>query len=70
MQHSLGVTMIVSYLTTLGISPETELVLTETMGTQDLFLVFIPKQRADLTIGVNSVNQLPCFNVPEPHGLV
>ena len=50
--------------------PKTQLVLAETMRTQDLSLVTVPDERADLAVGVDGVDEFACLDVPESHGLV
>ena len=62
--------MQVGHLAAARVLPETQLVLAETMRTQNLLVVLVPDQRTDLAVGVHSVNQLPGLDVPETHRLV
>jgi hypothetical protein len=70
MQDTLGVASHVSYFGTARVLPQTELVLTESMRTQDLLILLIPNEGTDLTLSVHCVDELSSLDVPEPHCLV
>ena len=70
MQYALGVAVQICHFGAVGVFPKAELVLAEAMRTKDLSVIFVPNERANLTVGVDGINKFAGLDVPETHSLV
>ena len=60
----------VGYFWAIGVLPKTELVLAESMGAEDFFVLFVPDEGADLAFSIDCVDEFAGLDVPESHGLI
>ncbi len=65
MKHALGVPGEVLHTNHGRVLPESELVLGEAVGGEDLLLVLVPLQRTNLAVGVHVLQQRASLRVPE-----
>ena len=70
MEHAGSVTPQLSYFLHGGVLPDTQLVVDEPVGGENLLFKWIPLQRAHLRVCGDGALQLARFCVPEPNTLV